>query len=168
MAFPFARWVVRVQLMSDSGRTTTKTFVSTVATADYAQVSADALVAATRLAAVSDALVTGYTVSAEHPTDALLTPPAGVFTNVVGNLSVADSVTTTKTHRVTVPAIKDSLVKPVSNELDTTDADLLSFVALYADSIGFFSISDGEFVVSPVLSSSIRSAKRVITGTRNP
>lgn len=78
--------------------------------------------------ALSDAAVTGYSVTKGYREDQPVNPPVGSEVERKGRFTF--SLADTRTYSVSVPGLKDALVFPDTNVVNGNDAAVLAFIAL--------------------------------------
>lgn len=137
---------VVVSMMDGGGQITTRSYESNEALYADAVTAGAALVAA--LAAITDATITGYQIQTVFSEDALAGFPAATVQNENQALLVYQ-MEGLPLHRASqsIPAptigIFAGVTGPNSNIVDTADADLMTWRALFLGS-GSFYLSDGE------------------------
>lgn len=147
MALVQVGFKVTVSLMDGGGEVTTRSYECSETLYADAVTAAAALVAA--LDAITDAVITGYQISTVFSNDALSGFPAVTVQNENQALLVYQ-MDGLPLHRATqsIPApvigIFNGVTGPNSNVIDTADADLVTWRALFLAAAGTFYLSDGE------------------------
>lgn len=152
-----------------------------IVAADFATALTNAQAVATAVAAVSDALVAGLTVSQKFAED---TDTYGAAGSEVENIAqiVTPLETAGKYATFKIPAPADAIfvgtVGPDRNKVDTANADVLTYIGLFTDKTGYAGtagadaialVSDGEKVKPNNAADApyIDSGKRIHRASRN-
>lgn len=134
-----------VQIADNSGKTTKKTFELQSATAGDAATDSAAILAA--LGAITAGAIKSYSINQVFVENALVLPASGVENENQALLTIRLASDPTKYGTVAVPAADPAIFVATSgagaNTVDTGNADVNTFVALYTTGNEAY-LSDGE------------------------
>jgi len=120
---------------------------------DIATAVIDAGTVITALNAITDAVVTGYTVGQAYEEDATFLAAEGVQIENVAIVSSRINSAEEKWAQLRIPSpnigIFQAATGTKSNVVDPADSALLAYLALFVTSSGICSLSDGEFLLAP-------------------
>jgi len=147
MAIVSRGWKFTVKLVDNGSNTAQRVYDLVAASAAAAATAATAIMAA--LNAVTDAVITGYTLGEVFQDDADPTLPAsGVQVEDQALLILGLTGYTTKTATISIPAPNPGIFVatsgPQANVVDPADAAVLTYVGLFAPTTGVATVSDGE------------------------
>lgn len=154
-----------VTLVDNGGNTSTLTYDLTAVTIGAAQTDMGDIV--TRLAAVTDGVVKGYSVGERYAESALSLPAGGVQVENTAVISSLISGTVDKYATIRIPAPKATIFVGSSgsaaNVVDAADSDLGAYLATFTSG-GEATVSDGE--VLDTISAAHTKGKRVHRASR--
>lgn len=152
-------------VIDNGGNTSTLTFDLTAATVGAAVTDMGTI--ATRLAAVTDAEIKGYTVGEKFAEQALSLPAGGVQVENTAVIAakIAGSLTKTATIRIPAPVagVFVGSSGAAANQVDPNDADLGTYLGTFTSG-GLATVSDGE-VIDTVSAANVKG-KRVHRASR--
>jgi len=158
MALVSNGWFMTVTIKDAAGDPSTLTYDLVAATAADAATAGGTI--RTRLALVTGAVVSGYTISERFVEDALVLP-ADYEVEARAVVSCLLDGFPNKPVTVIIPAPVDGIFMtptgPGRNVVDVTDADLISYIDIWRVTGALASISDGEFIAD---TGSIQAGKR--------
>lgn len=170
MALASTGFEATVTLLDNSADKSVLRYKLTAETAADALTDTQAIVAA--LAAITDGLVAGYSVSEVYEEDTPILPSAGVkitdIALVTAQIATADPVVLKWANvRIPTPVIGvfQASSGPLADEVDPADTDLRTYLAIY-ESGGEATISDGEHLKDVTVAGNVKG-KRISRGSRN-
>jgi hypothetical protein len=136
--------------------------------ADIETAETDTATIITRLNAVTDGVIVGYTVGEAFEENATFLAAEGVQVENVAMLSARISNAKEKYAQLRIPAptigIFQQTTGSKSNVVDNTDADLLTYLSTFVTG-GLATVSDGEILLNPSAAGNL-SGKRIHRGSR--
>ena len=145
MTLDAGRWYTRFELVDTGGKRTSRTYEQS-APADDAAARAAALALATDLAAVTDCVISKY-YSFQVFEETSFSLPSGAELEMQAVVSMTIDSEPFKSGMLTIPAPVDGIfvdsTGPNYDVVDTTDADLVAFMANWVTEDLYY-ISDGE------------------------
>ena len=168
MALVTAGFELTVNVTDTSGNVSTLKYNLTAGT--YATAAADAVIVTDALAAVTNSTISSYRVVERFDENAF-TLPANAENAIKAEISAFLEGTPNKRASFRIPAPVVGIFTDASgagyNIVDTSDALVLAYAALFEDGTGQATISDGETLVAPV-SNALDGGRRVSIYSRNP
>jgi hypothetical protein len=164
LALIHSHFEVVVSFAETSGQAVDRTYVAGPSITTIAELAASWAIALSKVVAMSDSVVAGYTYKDVFIQDALTLPASAENNNqaiFTGKIIGAPN----KSGTVTVPAIKPSLmVSPTGkgyDVVDTGDAVVIAFVNMFDSAVadGDWTISDGESWDNATVSGKRRNTK---------
>lgn len=137
--------------------------------ADIDTADADMLTIISRLNAITDGVVTGYSVGRSYGEDASFFAPEGVHIEDVALISARLAAVGEKYTQLRIPAPSIGIFQQAtgkkSNVIDATDADLVAYLNTFVATTGLATTSDGENLLSPGTAGNV-DGKRIHRGSR--
>lgn len=123
----------------------------------------------TALNAITDGVITSYSVGEEFNEDSSFLAAEGVHVENVALVSVRLDNTEEKWAQLRIPAPNAGIFLAAtgtkSNEIDPTDSALNTFLDLFVADTGICKISDGEYIADPAVTANVEG-KRIHRASR--
>jgi hypothetical protein len=137
--------------------------------ADIATAVTDAGTIVTALNAITDAVITGYTVGQAYEEDSAFLAAEGVQIENVASISARIDAAEEKWATLRIPApnigIFQAATGSKSNVVDPADAALVTYLNLFVETTGICTLSDGENLLSPGTAGNV-DGKRIHRASR--
>lgn len=167
MALASLGYFANITLVDSGGNKSTMRY--DLSSVDLTTAAVDAATLASRLGAITDAVVLSYSVGEKFEEDTTFYAAAGVHVEDVALLSCKIDDPEIKYVSLRVPApvvgIFQQATGPNSNLVDPTDADLQTYLGSFATTGGIATVSDGETLEDPSVSGNV-TGKRIHRGSR--
>lgn len=163
MAFVSAGLALSVTLQDNGGNLTSVEYALT--SADYATAETDSDTILAALAAVSDGVITAYSIRETYENDAVSFPASGVQAEVSASLTTYISGAGSKKANIRIPMPKPAMFVALSgdgaNNVDLTDGAIIAYHGLFT-ATGEATVSDGE--IAGLLLSGVRVTRKARRG----